>query len=365
MADNWKIRLCGMALTILFMFSHEAGAVILVDNGNPEANTTAPGGALAGSGWQFVGNWGLFTGMPVASDFFLTAKHVGGAPGQPFTLGGKSYPALQVFDDPSSDLKLVRVLGRFPDFAMLYAGSAEKGASAMVFGRGTQRGEPVGSVPDLIQGWLWGPSDARLRWGQNSIAGIHTEGTPAIEYLQGYFSNNRPGVNNAMLSSGDSGGAVFILDGGNWKLAGVNSAVDGPYNTGTNGPGFFAALFDTRGFYTLDENTNWVAVPNGPFARGSAFYATRVSSRIDWINGIVTQTLPSDCFPVLESSAMPNGGFLAEPAQSHSDDLLTISIPLPANRRFYRLKSCAPLKLAAPIVTNGAMQFSIGAAYQP
>lgn len=93
--------------------------------------------------------------------------------------------------------------------------------------------------------------------------------------------------NEAHLSVGDSGGAVFIDDGGVWKLAGINYDVDGAFYTASDASGgFLAALFDERGFY--DENLRFVTrstlVPSG-------FYASRISSQVAWIDSVVEPRL--------------------------------------------------------------------------
>ena len=90
-------------------------------------------------------------------------------------------------------------------------------------------------------------------------------------------------MNEATLSSGDSGGGVFLNDGGIWKLAGINFAVDGPfYTTPSDTAGFFAALFDARDFYYKDDASKYVLI-TGKSAVPTGFYATRISSRLAWI----------------------------------------------------------------------------------
>lgn len=49
---------------------------------------TSPGGAPAGSGWQYEGKWGSFLGTPISPNLFITAGHVGGSIGQSFTYNG-------------------------------------------------------------------------------------------------------------------------------------------------------------------------------------------------------------------------------------------------------------------------------------
>ena len=93
--------------------------------------------------------------------------------------------------------------------------------------------------------------------------------------------------NESHLSVGDSGGAVFLDDGGVWKLGGINYDVDGAFYTGPNGTGsFLAALFDQRGFY--DENRHFVS---GSAPVPSGFYASRISSRVEWIDSVVEPRL--------------------------------------------------------------------------
>jgi hypothetical protein len=105
------------------------------------------------------------------------------------------------------------------------------------------------------------------------------------DLLQATFNARVPGESH--LSVGDSGGPVFIKDGRVWKLAGINFGVDGPFNTTNSGTGFNAAIFDARGLY-VETTTGWELV-QWPRAYPSAFYATRISSRTNWISGILSQ----------------------------------------------------------------------------
>ena len=88
---------------------------------------------------------------------------------------------------------------------------------------------------------------------------------------------------------GDSGGAVFLQDGGVWKLAGINYAVDGPFYTDATGNGsFFGALFDARDFYVSDGgNPPTYTLITGANAVPTGFYSTRVSSKLDWLYSVI------------------------------------------------------------------------------
>src|SRR6266849_719207 len=143
-----------------------ARAVLFDSTPNPNFNTTAPGGALAGSGWQYEGLWlNSFLGTPIASQYFITAAHIGGNIGDIFNFGGMQYTTTAMFDSPTSDLRIWQVSGTFPSFAPLYTGSDEVGKSLVVFGCGTQRGDEVTLSGDL-KGWSWGTSDHVQRWVQ-------------------------------------------------------------------------------------------------------------------------------------------------------------------------------------------------------
>lgn len=272
-------------------------AVILNDsNPDPAEHRTAPTGPLANSGWQWQGTWGGFLGTAVAAHFFITAKHCGGKVGGQFTCNGVSYTTVKRFDCPNADLTLWEVSGTFPSYASLYTGSDEQGKRLVVFGRGTERGEPVivaNSVPagSDRKGWLWGPGRGVMRWGTNTVSGIVDGGANIGPLLAATFDASA-GIHEAHLSSGDSGGAMFIQDGSTWKLAGINYSVD-DFNKTKDGKGFNAALFDCGGLYTrTDHSPEWTPVPDGPIDVPSHFYATRISTHVTWINSVVEQGDP-------------------------------------------------------------------------
>ena len=264
-------------------------AVIFYGTGDPNHNTTAPTGALAGSGWQWVGAWGNMQGTPIGPRHFLAARHVGGAIGGTFVFSGVSYTTTAFFDDTASDLRIWEVSGTFPTWASIYRGSSEVGQSLVVFGRGLPRGEEVRNGANELRGWKWGASDGRLRWGTNAIHAVVNGGATWGPLLYALF-NATAGPNEAHLAQDDSSGPVFIQDGAAWKLAGVAAVVDAYFNTTNTGDGFNAAIFDRRGLY-YGSAGNWNLISGGsPVASG--FYATRVSVRSAWIDSIVPPVDP-------------------------------------------------------------------------
>lgn len=263
----------------LFTFGPLAKGVILYRTDDPAANTTEPTGSLAGSGWQYEGNFGNFLGTAIAPHYFVTAKHLGTIPTQ-FSYHGINYAIVRSFADSGSDLRIFEVEGTLPLYAPLYTRSDEAGQHLVVIGRGTQRG-PERVVNGQLRGWEYGPADTVQRWGENEVARIIRGALYALFDRAGLLQESH-------LSAGDSGGAVFLKDGGTWKLAGINSDVD----TFTSGPDrggpYSAAMFDERGSYRSNGTlvTGSTPVPSG-------FYAARISSRLRWIYGIIGKVDPA------------------------------------------------------------------------
>ncbi len=271
----------------LLISALSAHAVIFYSTADPSYNTNAPRGALTNSGWQFQGAWSTFSGTVISTNAFITAKHVGGSVGDPFTFQGVQYTTTDSFESPYSDLRIWRVAGQFPSFAPLYTRTNENGKNLVVFGRGTQRGAEV-RINNRLKGWEWGAGDGVQRWGQNRVSGIFQGGAEIGEVLRASF--NGGGRNEAQLSAGDSGGAVFIKDGKVWKLAGINYAVEGPYNRTNSGDGFNAAIFDLRGLYVTDDGGGWQLFSGKPITGN--FYATRISSHVNWITNVLATPVP-------------------------------------------------------------------------
>jgi hypothetical protein len=281
-----RLLVCWLAASLCLLAP--ARAVILYGTADPAANTTAPTGTLAGSGWQYEGQFGIYLGTPIASNYFVTAKHIGGSIGQTISFGGNNYTTTAVFPDPNSDLQIWRIGGTFSSQAPLYGGVAgsEVNLNLVAIGRGTQRGNPVLVGNDShLGGWLWGTSDHVQRWGINVVGSIATDSTYG-KLLRAPFDMSA-GPDEAHLSGGDSGGAVFVFNTATtqWELAGINLAVDGPLSTSSSGTNpFNAAMFDTTGLFGQDDFGNWVSAPNP-----TAFYATEIAAHRGFIESIVMQ----------------------------------------------------------------------------
>ncbi len=267
-----------IGLALLFSCSTRLHAVIFASTGDSTFNTTAPTGPLANSGWQYQGQWGSFLGTPVSPNHFVTAKHIGGSIGDAFTYNGISYTTTAVHNN-GTDLNVWEVSGTFSTYAPLYHSGNEAGKSAVIFGRGTQRGSEIIANNEL-KGWTWGVGDSQMRWGENTIEGGYGSLVKISFDLDG-------GPNEVHLSSGDSGGAIFVQEGGIWKLAAINYAVDGPWKYEIDGSTFNGAVFDRGGLYR--GNTLY---PDQPADNPSSFYATPISSNYEWLMGVALVPVP-------------------------------------------------------------------------
>ena len=281
-----RYQLLGLVLSAGLVATAPSKAVILYGTDDPSVNTTAPTGELAGSGWQYQGYFAGFLGTVIASNYFVTANHIGGSVGDVFYFNGNSYTTTAVFRDTASDLAVWQVAGTFPIQAPLYSSpvGSEVNLRLVVFGRGTQRGNPVFVGTDShLGGWAWGVYDYVLRWGTNIVGSIVSDSTYG-KLLRAPFDANA-GPNEAHLSSGDSGGGVFVLNTSTnrWEFAGVNLSVDGPFSISMDGSNpFNAAMFDTSGLFVQSGQGNWIPAPNP-----SAFYATEIASRRGFIESVV------------------------------------------------------------------------------
>ncbi len=327
-------RLILAATFIALSHPPSATAIILYSTGEPDANTSAPSGDLIDSGWQWAGLWGNFTGTPIAPHYFLTAAHVGGRIGDVLTLNGTSHRATKVYIPPNIDLALWQVREPFESWANVSTQLNQVGLKAVAIGRGTQRGAAVISNQTRTNGWYWGSSDGRLRWGQNQIDGTVSYTDNGTNDLLVLDFNSKGLPNECTLSGGDSGGSLFVQAANAWELAGINILVDGPFNTSTNGGGFQAAVFDARGLFVKND-TNWQALAAfGPEIPAS-FYCLRLSLFSGWISNIISA--PIDLPPELLKSAAVEGPYTVDSTALPNTSQQQFAIPFPVSPTFYRL----------------------------
>lgn len=258
-----------------------------------DPNASAPTGAYANSGWQYEGQWGGFLGTVISQNAFVTANHIeGDKVGDKFTYKGQKYITVEAY--VQNDLIIYKVDGTFPDYAPLYTKRNEVGKELVEVGRGKERGEPI-YVGDVVHGWKNGADTGVQRWGTNTVSSILDQGPGLGETLKVTFSRvNRTPYECGNLI-GDSGGCVFIKDDdGVWKLAGINHLADGPFNTvASSSRSFKGVVFDVGGLYMNNKigvNGTYLYYDDVDADIETAFYATRISSNLDFINSVIGGT---------------------------------------------------------------------------
>lgn len=276
-----------------------AAAVIIL--GSSAGNTSPPSGSL-GVRWSQVGNFDMFLGTPIAPGFFLTAKHLGNLTGSAITFpDNTSYTTTAWFEDPASDLAIYQISGTFPEdkIVPLYSGTTfSANAPLTIFGRGVPRtdtaimGDAFGGG-SAAKGWSWGTGMGTRSWGTNTLSSLTAAGAAGMQ-LRYTFSPTGP-ADEGTLSFGDSGGPVFVEQAGEWRLAGINYAVDNPFNTSATGTGFDAAIYDTGGLYASlsgDIAGPWSYVSPTLFSQPASSFSTAVPASSDWIAGVIAVPEP-------------------------------------------------------------------------
>jgi len=298
-------------------------AIVLYDTDNPLTNTTAPTGIYQDSGWAYQGKFGAFLGTMIGDQYFITAQHIGlqgstfvstaafnGVADVSYTIDSAANGGTGFWNIAGTDLRVFKINETFSAWAPLYTGSLELASTMVTFGRGAPRGaevlidDPGLPVADVLHGWYTQNGDGVARWGANVVSSVVSSGVGDL--LVAEF-NAVSGQNEATLSSGDSGGGVFIKVGAQWYLAGVNYGVDlfDTNNTTGDFSEFEAALFDMGGFYVGDDGSGWQAVPNLSEDIASRMAASRISSNATEILAIMTPVPePGSCLLVMLAGLM-------------------------------------------------------------
>ncbi len=352
--------LSGAVFLGILTFPTHLYAVFFLATENPEHNTTPPANAAEARAWDLQGIWRTCQGTPIAPRWFLSAKHIGGAIGDPFTVHGKTHYAIARILDPDSDLVLWGVTESFQDHAALFREGDEIGQRMLVFGRGEIRGRPVFLEKDSIQelrGWERGSGQAVMRWGENLVTEIANDPVLIQKGLGQLIGAefNRDGLpDEAGLGPCDSGGGMFLWQDNEWKLAAINYAAGGRYNTTREGKGFDAMLFDGGGFFVCNDGScraedSWDFIEDDEVDQPSSIWGTRIQHRSSWIEQNIADMPDPETSIVLESAQEVTGPFKPESGWRLRQNPLSLEISTPKVRRFYRMKTTDRVKLLAPI----------------
>lgn len=306
--SSLRLSLRASVLAVLIGCAAESHGVVFYETGDPNHNTTAPNASYAGSGWQYEGLFGGFLGTMISPQLFITAQHIGAASGTfvstslfngvadvTYTIDTSANNSVGFWNITGTDLRIYKINETFTSYAQLYTGTNEIGQTLVTMGRGGPRSADV-IVSSEFKGWETGGSDGVARWGANTVSTIYPA-TPAGDLLAANFDAVN-GQQEAFLSSGDSGGGVFIKDGATWKLAGVNYAIEADFDTNnTTGDSseFTGAIFDKGGLYQGSDGGGWTLISDNGTGAGTdipeQFFVSRISSSATQINAII-QAVP-------------------------------------------------------------------------
>ena len=221
--------LAALLLSALLLGNVPAQAVI-VASGDGTQNTTAP---LDDPGWANLGIRGGLSAIYLGNRWVLTAAHVGIGT---VTFGGVPYDAIpgttSSFETAPGQLAdlIVFKLREDPGLPALAIASAPPpiGAAVVMIGNGRNRG--AATTWNGIDGWLWGAGYA-MRWGTNLVGSAPanvTIGSTVTRAFWTEFTQSPPPqvtAHEAQAAVGDSGGGLFVKNGGTWQLGGVLFAI--------------------------------------------------------------------------------------------------------------------------------------------
>jgi hypothetical protein len=210
-------------LWALMLLAGVARSQALIVFGSDESdNLLAP---LDGAPWKYVArlDQNNASGVYLGNGFLLTANHVN-VPATALINGGTylidtAYAPLQI---DGADIKLLRILGdpQLAALSLIQPGATGLNKASTIIGWGVGKGFTV-----INQGWNWSDDSSRAqRWGTNTT-------------LPDYFvSNNQSyllttfdrlqGSEEAAVTLGDSGSALFQKFGSKWELAAITSSVE-------------------------------------------------------------------------------------------------------------------------------------------
>ena len=205
-----------------------APGVVLHNDASPAPAGQRPDDAVVGL-WRNTASC-----VAIGPDLVITTRHQGGSRGSPVTIGGQDCIVSQIYAHSSADLRIARLtVDGEPaelEYVDIYSDDDERYKVFAVGGYGVGRGDAL-QTEEVTYGYLWDwEGGQELRWGKNRVDTTSSSSGEFFSYtLKADFDGIGEGgavAYEAGMASFDSGGGWFILDGGAWKLAGVNRAVE-------------------------------------------------------------------------------------------------------------------------------------------
>lgn len=209
-------------------------ALVIGDPTNTIINNTSPSASFP---WANAGYGNTFSSVYLGNGWVIGSQHTGMPTSFNSFAGGSSYSTVSGSFTPISgaDLavyQLSTIPTSIPD-AKLYCDPVAVGDDVIMTGIGFVRdsynnnGTPGNELDDY---YPWSASQ-QIRWGSNKVSTtnvLNGVGMTIPEVAATIFdepSNSNYTSSEVQGSIGDSGGGVWIDNGGIWELAGINFAV--------------------------------------------------------------------------------------------------------------------------------------------
>jgi hypothetical protein len=263
--------------------------------GTPTAtqNTTA---APNGVG-TFVGSYNNAGAVLVAPDVILTTLHVADPTNTAqFVLNGHGYSTDFSEQIGNSQLVLMHLTSSTGSSGVpLYTSNPHTAQSALLVGYGGAAGAAYNGNSATPHGWDWSFPTTTQNWGATTTAANPFADALGNTYLGFAFQ----AVNGSSIyTSGDSGGGLFVDDGGTWKLAGIAYSVDAYYLNSTDNPNDPAnvvkALYDVPGAQVfIPDDSNNLVQATGPQLGYASQIAPSAAALTSEINRISTVPEPT------------------------------------------------------------------------
>lgn len=313
-ASAWRFG--WSAVCMLSLWAGTAKAVIVF--GNPGRLTTMP--VLSGGvkpGWQFMGTYGMYTGIPIGPRAWVTATHVSGTTGTlSYDNAGTSsltnYASTRVAT--SGDLAVFQLNNDQPDFtewapvwsdtATLTDRIAAGTLDVYMFGRGTDRGTAILNGSSQTVGWNWvnQTGNEPISYGTGEVFALVNDASSNTYLQMPFFADT---ATSGIFSAGDSGGAVFGFDNvqSRWELIGINYAVDTVYAAPDVPLDSYlrAGFFDARGYYFFN-GSQWVQITGSQPVTLSS-YSTSLPQKYSVISPYIPVPEPSAVILAVITSA--------------------------------------------------------------
>ena len=257
-----------------------ATQAMIVAGGDGTQNTTAPAG---GQGWDYVGRISGSAPSSVTylgNNWFITANHIKvldnptgvllGAGS--YTINAGSWTRITNSVGTDTDLMMFRVEESVGLAGLTIASSPANGTALTMIGNGRNRAADLSywnvsgttwtenGAPTNAFGYKWATGSTK-RWGSNTKEGDAGYINDGFGITDMFYTDFDAIVGEAQGATYDSGGGVFIHNGGEWELAGIMLTTAGysgqPGSTAVFGNLTYAADLSTY----ADQINATVAIP--------------------------------------------------------------------------------------------------------